>query len=129
LSFIRKRKKYDQYGENWQHGEEYENIPGSSSKAGTQGSYTGDKHRVLRVLGDDFLQIFSIYVHQSGRAVSIHGKRIQGDLNAELSNLTDVAETRKQTITVNGKSIRLTIPAGLKGQTIKLQAMVVPALL
>ncbi len=55
------------------------------------------------------------------------GKRKTGgysgqDYNAELHlNLKDVYTTHKQTITVNGKSIRLTIPAGVEnGQIIKI---------
>ena len=45
------------------------------------------------------------------------------DYNAELNlDLRDVYETKKHTITVNGKKIRLTIPAGVyNGQTIKLK--------
>jgi curved DNA-binding protein len=44
------------------------------------------------------------------------------DFNAELHlNLTDAYETHKQTLTVNGKAIRITIPAGIEnGQTIKI---------
>jgi curved DNA-binding protein len=44
------------------------------------------------------------------------------DLNAELHlNLMDVYRTQKQTLTVNGKNIRLTIPAGVEnGQIIKI---------
>ena len=44
------------------------------------------------------------------------------DMNATLKlDLRDILESKKQTITVNGKSIRLTIPAGIEnGQTIKI---------
>jgi curved DNA-binding protein len=43
-------------------------------------------------------------------------------MNASLQlNLRDILESKKQTITVNGKNIRLTIPAGIEnGQTIKI---------
>ncbi|MDX1720993.1 MAG: DnaJ C-terminal domain-containing protein, partial [Salegentibacter mishustinae] len=45
------------------------------------------------------------------------------DFNAELQlNLSDVYTSHKQTLTVNGKNIRLTIPAGVEnGQTIKIK--------
>jgi curved DNA-binding protein len=37
------------------------------------------------------------------------------DLNAELHlNLMDVYKSQQQTLTINGKSIRLTIPAGVE---------------
>lgn len=45
------------------------------------------------------------------------------DYNAELNlSLMDALETHQQTFTVNGKSIRITIPAGIEnGQVIKLK--------
>ena len=44
------------------------------------------------------------------------------DYNAQLQlNLTDILNTHKQTLTVNNKNIRITIPAGVEdGQTIKI---------
>ena len=44
------------------------------------------------------------------------------DFNAELHlELMDASKTQKQTLTVNGKNIRITIPAGIEnGQTIKI---------
>jgi len=53
-----------------------------------------------------------------GRQVRYRGE----DYNAELHlNLTDAYKTQKQTITVNGKNLRITIPAGIEnGQTIKI---------
>ena len=55
---------------------------------------------------------------RGGRQAAYKGK----DFNAELHlNLKDIAETHKQTLTVNGKNIRITIPAGVEnGQTIKI---------
>lgn len=45
------------------------------------------------------------------------------DYNAELHvSLADAAKTHKQVITVNGKNLRITVPAGIAdGQTIKLK--------
>lgn len=45
------------------------------------------------------------------------------DYRAELGlQLSDILQEHKQTLTVNGKQIRITIPAGVKnGQTIKIQ--------
>ena len=45
------------------------------------------------------------------------------DYNAGLKlNLTDILETQQQTLTINGKNIRITIPAGIEnGQVIKLK--------
>jgi len=53
-----------------------------------------------------------------GRQAKYRGE----DFNAELQlNLTDAYETHQQTLTVNGKKIRITIPAGIEnGQIIKI---------
>ena len=50
------------------------------------------------------------------------------DYNAELQlELTDAYTTHQQTITVNGKNIRITIPAGVEnGQQIKLKGYGAP---
>ena len=57
-----------------------------------------------------------------GRGRRSHGFRGQ-DYTTELQvSLTDAAKTHKQIITVNGKNLRITIPAGIAdGQTIKLR--------
>lgn len=57
----------------------------------------------------------------SGRSTS---SKFRGqDYNSELKlNLKDVYKTQKQVITVNGKNIRITIPAGVEnGQIIKIK--------
>jgi curved DNA-binding protein len=55
----------------------------------------------------------------SARQANLKGQ----DFNAELRlNLRDVYTTQQRTITVNGKNIRLTIPAGVEnGQIIKIK--------
>ncbi len=57
-----------------------------------------------------------------GRGQSSAGFRGQ-DFNAELHlSLRDAAQTHKQILTVNGKQVRITIPAGVAdGQVIKLK--------
>ena len=67
----------------------------------------------------DFFE--SMFGHQ-GRGQSSAGFRGQ-DFNAELHlSLRDAAQTHKQILTVNGKQVRITIPAGVAdGQVIKLK--------
>ena len=59
---------------------------------------------------------------RGGGGRSNHGFRGQ-DYTAELHlSLMDAAKTHKQVITVNGKNLRITVPAGVaNGQTIKLK--------
>ena len=94
LSDPEKRKKYDQYGENWKHADEFEAQQ----------------------------QQYRQYQNGQGRGRHSHGFRGQ-DYTTELQvSLTDAAKTHKQIITVNGKNLRITIPAGIAdGQTIKLR--------
>lgn len=120
-----KRKKYDQYGKDWQHAEEFEKArrqqQGTRSTSSQQ--YSGDFG------GGDFSDFFEAMFGRGGFSdgsdFSSGGRQIKfrgQDFNAELRlQLRDVYQTHKQTLTVNGKSIRITIPAGIEnGQTIKI---------
>jgi curved DNA-binding protein len=125
LSDPEKRKKYDKYGENWQHGEEYEKYE-KQQQSRPQGNYAGGQSQGFEGFGggEDFSDFFQSMFGQGGRSQGGgRQSKFRGqDLNAELHlNLKDVAESQKQTLTVNGKNIRLTIPAGIEnGQTIKI---------
>ncbi len=130
LSDPEKRKKYDQYGENWQHGEAYEQA--RQQQARQQQSYTGGAggHGFEGFEGfgggdgEDFSEFFqSMFGGMGSRSGRSRQTGYRGqDYNAELHlSLHDVSETQKQTLTVNGKNIRITIPAGVEnGQTIKI---------
>ena len=63
-----------------------------------------------------------MFGHRGGRGQGSAGFRGQ-DFNAELHlSLRDAAQTHKQILTVNGKQVRITIPAGVAdGQVIKLK--------
>ena len=67
------------------------------------------------------VSLISLFGHR-GRGQSSAGFRGQ-DYNAELQlSLREAAETHKQVLNVNGKNIRITVPAGIaNGQTIKLR--------
>lgn len=122
LSDPEKRKKYDKYGENWQHGEEYEQYQRQQQANRQQQAYAGGQASGFEGFGnEDFSDFFQSMFGRGaggGRQTKFRGQ----DYNAELHlNLRDVAESHKQTLTVNGKNIRITIPAGVEnGQTIKI---------
>jgi curved DNA-binding protein len=127
LSDPEKRKKYDKYGENWQHSEAYEQQARQQSQ---QRSYGGGGQQDFGGFdfgggGGDFSDFFnSMFGGGPPGSGSGRSQRYRGqDMNAELQlNLRDILESKKQTITVNGKNIRLTIPAGIEnGQTIKIK--------
>jgi curved DNA-binding protein len=119
LSDPEKRKKYDQYGKDWQHSEQYE----QAKQSGNQSAYTGgERYSGMKSEGDfsDFFEsMFGSSAEQGrGRRIKYRGE----DFNAELHlDLLEAYTTHKQTLTVNGKKIRITIPAGIEnGQTIKI---------
>ena len=115
LSDPEKRKKYDQYGKDWQHAEQFEKHRQSRQREETYTSegFSGDS---------DFSSFFESMF--GGRAERQRTTKFRGyDLNAELHlRLTDILKTHQQTLSVSGKNIRITIPAGVEdGQVIKLK--------
>jgi curved DNA-binding protein len=123
LSDPEKRKKYDQYGENWQHGAEYQQQQ-QYQRRQQQGAYGGGASGFEGFGGgggEDFSDFFQSMFGGSSRGGRQAKSRGQ-DLNAELKlTLKEAAETHKQAFTINGKSLRVTIPAGVEnGQVIKI---------
>jgi len=120
LSDPEKRKKYDQYGKDWQHAEHIEKQR-QQQQQGQQGQYTSENFSEGD-FSDFFGSMFGGGARQ--RTATFRGQ----DYNAELRlELTDVLKTHQQTLTVNGKNIRITIPAGVEnGQVIKLKGYGAP---
>ena len=120
LSDPDKRKKYDQYGKDWQHAEQFEKA--GKASAGSR-EWQGDPFEGTHMNDDGFSDFFeSLFGRGGGRS----GKNVKfrgEDYNAEFRmNLEDAYTTHQQTLTVNGKNIRITIPAGVEnGQVIRLK--------
>ena len=125
LSDQEKRKKYDKYGKDWQHGDAYAQQARQQQQYSQQ--YGGGGFEGFETEGG-FSDFFSSMFGGSGGRRS-GGARKGQDLNATLQlNLSEVFHTKQQTITVNGKNIRITIPAGIEnGQVIKLKGYGSPA--
>lgn len=116
-----KRKKYDQYGKDWEHADAFEEAKRNqrSSTANRNSTYTNYSGQ------EDFSDFFESMFGGGGfgggggrRATQFKGQ----DLNATLKlNLLDILEDQKQTLDLGNKKIRITIPAGVEdGQTIKI---------
>ena len=128
LSHAENRKKYDDYGENWQHAEEFEKSKQQQQyhRGGQQDGFGGFGGGEFSGSGDfsDFFE--SMFGGRSTGGRSRRSAQFKGqDFNAELHlDLKDVYTTHKRTLTINGKNIRITIPAGVEnGQQIKISGL------
>ncbi len=127
LSDTESRKKYDKYGDQWKHADQIEQAQRDQAAAGGGRPFSGgqpfggfggggSQFDGDQDLGDIFGSMF-------GGARGRQGRFKGTDLQAELHlDLRDAAITTPRTLTVNGKQIRLTIPAGVdNGQTIRIK--------
>lgn len=142
LSDPEKRAKYDKYGEEWKHADEFERQQAAHNSAGfggngsfgTDGNGTywyestngEDPFEGIHFGSDGFSDFFDQFFggQTSGRTRSTRSRGRKGqDLQAELRmSLREAAVTHKQILNVNGEQIRITIPAGMaNGQVIKLR--------
>lgn len=127
LSNPENRKKYDKYGKDWQHSEQFEEQERQRQQNGGGQFGGGAQYGGGGYSEEDFSDFFGSMFGGGG---GFGGQRGGGntqfkgqDFSADLQlNLTDVYETHKRTLTINGKNIRLTIPAGVTdGQVIKIK--------
>ena len=119
LSDPEKRKKFDQYGKDWQHAEEFEKQKQYQEQST---GFRGQRFSGAQSEGDfsDFFE--SLFGDSAGGSRNRQARYRGEDLKADLQlDLIDTYKPQKQTLTVNGKKIRITIPAGIEnGQTIKI---------
>jgi curved DNA-binding protein len=146
LSDPDKRKKYDQYGKDWQHADAFEKAKQSSGSSGRgrrsqgaggfeeaygPGGNAGDGgfggaggFSGFTDENGEFSDFFeSLFGRSTGGGRASQAKYRGQDYQAELQlSLLDAYTTHPQVLTLNGKNIRITIPAGVEnGQVIKLK--------
>lgn len=121
LSDPEKRKKYDQYGKDWKHAEEFEKARQQQQR---QRTYNGGGEYFGGGEESNFSDFFeSLFGGTGGRNSRREAKFRGQDFQAELHlNLREAYVTHQRTITLDGKNIRITIPAGVEdGQKIRLK--------
>jgi curved DNA-binding protein len=119
LSDLENRKKYDKYGIDWKHGEEYEKAQRQQQR---QSQHQSSQQGFSNQEYSDFFE--SMFGGTRASSRQSHSPKFKGqDYNAQLYlDLKDVYISQKQVLTVNSKKIRLTIPAGVEnGQVIKIK--------
>ncbi len=127
LSDPEKRKKYDTYGADWKQAEEFEKAKQRQQSAGGDRHSFGGGQEYYSFGGEgneDYSDFFaSMFGGAGSRSSGRQQTRFKGqDFKASLQiNLSDAYTTHQQTFTVNGKNIRITVPAGVEnGQEIKI---------
>ena len=128
--------KYDEYGEHWKHADEFKAEREAYQRAQEKG---GQSAYWYSVNGDDFMggfgrgnaSGFSDFFEQlfghgasGSRSRRTYNMMESGeDIEAQMNlSLREAAVTHKQTFSVNGENLRITIPAGIAdGQMIKLK--------
>lgn len=125
LSDPEKRKKYDEYGENWRYADEFESQRRQHSDNGERmygfggfsgyGDFSGNRENTSG-FSDFFEELFGGSFRQQREK---RGKDLQASLEITLQ---EAATEHKQTFTINNENIRINIPAGIKdGQIIKIK--------
>ncbi len=119
LSNSENRKKYDEFGEDWKHADEFKKAKQQ------QQYYDGGQPNGFGSFGggSEYSDFFQSMFGRSGTRGGGRTSPFKGkDYNVELHlDIKDVYTTHKRTLTINGKNIRLTIPAGIEnGQVIKI---------
>ena len=130
LSDPEKRRRYDEYGENWRHADEYEaqrrqygnnsggydfgGFSGFGDFSGSAGNSSG--------FSDFFEQLFGAGGFRTRKR---KGEDIQA--TATLS-LRDAAVAHRQTFSIGGEEVRISLPAGIAdGQKIRLKGRGAPS--
>ncbi|GHT74496.1 molecular chaperone DnaJ [Bacteroidia bacterium] len=129
LSDPEKRKKYDEYGENWKHADQFEQARQQQQAGGFGGGRTysyGDFNDFSGFGGNDtggysdfFENLFGSARARSGRTSAYKGADYSGEVHLTLH---EAIQQHQQMIEVNGKKLRITVPAGVANeQKIKLK--------
>ena len=128
LSDPEKRKKYDQYGKDWKHADQFNQARQQRGSGHYRNSEEGDFAGSFGTEDSGgFSEFFESLFGGGGHRRSRTGFKGQ-DYSAELHlNLRDAVTTHQQTLTINDKKVRITIPAGVEdGQKIRLKGYGAP---
>lgn len=127
LSDPEKRKKYDQFGNDWKHYEEAGAQPGGfdwsryANAGGTQKQrMSADEFESMFAAGEDIDLFELLFGERSGRSQGRTNAAFKGeDLNAETTlSLDEAYHGSARLIRLDGQTIRVTIPPGIADQQV-----------
>ena len=114
LSDPDKQKKYDQYGADWKHAEQFEQAKKQQKPINRKAHHLMAVENITPSLMKK-APVFDFFtnVWQEQPSTKEHRRSFAGRITkAEVQlNLSDAYKTHQQTFTVNGKNIRITVPA------------------
>jgi curved DNA-binding protein len=116
LSDPEKRKKYDEYGENWKQADAFEQA--RQQRGGGSDSYSYQDFGNFDGFGGGYSDFFENLFgggkrRSGGRTMAFKGQDYSGEVRL---SLREAAQSHQQTIEVNGKKLRITVPAGVAHQ-------------
>ena len=123
LGNSKNRAKYDKYGKDWQQSEAFEKAQRQGRNPFGNG-FEGATYTNADDFSDFFKEIFGKEAgFGRGNYGSAYGKFKGQDLQTQITlSLREAAITQPKTLNVNGKTIRITLPAGIQNnQQIKLK--------
>lgn len=124
LSDPENRKKYDQYGEQWKHADQFEQQRQSQgTSGGSRGNYGGGFSQSSGGFSDFFNDIFGGQFSGSSQSSrrSFKGQDVSATMKVERSTLFHEQE---RVVSIGEKRIKVKIPAGLEqGQKIRLKGL------
>lgn len=113
-----KRKKYDQYGKDWEHGEQYAQAREQQQRQ-QQRQQQGDGGFSFSGFdgNEDFSDFFSSMFGSGGqgRKTNFKGRDYETELNLSLK---EAALKQARTLNINGKNISITVPAGVEDEQV-----------
>jgi len=111
LSDPESRKRYDAYGDQWKHAEQFEQT---KREQGSRQSTSGQGGAPFGGGGMDGEDLFSsMFGGGRGRQVKFRGQDYQTELRLDAEA---AYTTHKQTLNVNSKQIRISVPAGVENE-------------
>lgn len=121
LSDAESRRKYDKHGENWKHADQIEAAEKERARQAASGGFSGQGFPGSGGMSEE--EMGDLFGSMFGGGAGRRQARFRGqDYHAESHlELVDAASTHKQTLAINGKQLRITVPAGVEdGQTIRI---------